>query len=610
MEESVGKLWDRLIVRAAHRRHAAATVRLEAVAGTAGMVFRAFGGAPGVRVVGAPLRAHGARRRWLARIAGTDARAALAACDAEALRLPPEIDYFPDAETNRDLYIWLAALAAVCPPLTAATWFVANQRATRALLARLPGLRLRYRRLVEAALLLRPDPAVLPVAEAAQERAICRALCEPGGWQLPLLPRPARPPQPVPLWLYPAPKTVPAPPAVDTDDGDEAPQTSVDGSNRRYAAERVAPPQKAGGLLLFRFESIFSWAEYIELDRASEEGDAADTAHAAADMEHLSIACDGERTAAALRLDLDLAPATAEADALAGEVLLPEWHYRRCVLEPDRCRVLLSTDATAAPAPLPERLQPLARRLRRQFEQLAPSAIWMKGEPEGEEFDLDSFARHEAARRRGPTAARGLYRARHRRGRDLACLLLADLSLSTEAWVGDGQRTIDVIRDALFLFSEALAASGDRFALYGFSSRRREAVYMRVLKTFDEGYTPAVRGRIAGIRPGYYTRMGAAVRYATRQLAHVPARERLLLLLTDGKPNDVDRYEGRFGIEDTRMALRAAATDGLRPFCVTVDTQAREYLPYVFGTGRYTVIRRPAELPARLPQWYARLTRA
>ena len=112
MEESVGKLWDRLITHAARRNHSAVAVRLEEVMRPAGMMFRAFGGAPGVRLVGAPLRAHTARRSWLARIAGTDARAVFAACDTEVLRLPPAIDLFPHAELNRDLYIWLALARA------------------------------------------------------------------------------------------------------------------------------------------------------------------------------------------------------------------------------------------------------------------------------------------------------------------------------------------------------------------------------------------------------------------------------------------------------------------------------------------------------------------
>jgi nitric oxide reductase NorD protein len=199
------------------------------------------------------------------------------------------------------------------------------------------------------------------------------------------------------------------------------------------------------------------------------------------------------------------------------------------------------------------------------------------------------------------------YRSFQGRERDLACLLLADLSLSTDTWVNNQERVIDVIRDSLFLFSEAMSATGDRFALWGFSSRKRADVRMHCIKGFDERYTDAIRGRIAVIKPGFYTRMGAAVRHATRQLEKEVAGRRLLLLLTDGKPNDLDQYEGRYGIEDTRMALREARRAGLHPFCVTIDDRAGDYLPWLFGSDGYVVIRRPAELPvssACLPALY------
>jgi nitric oxide reductase NorD protein len=110
------------------------------------------------------------------------------------------------------------------------------------------------------------------------------------------------------------------------------------------------------------------------------------------------------------------------------------------------------------------------------------------------------------------------------------------------------------------------------------------------------------------IKPGYYTRMGAAIRHAARLLAEQPAGRRLLLLLTDGKPNDLDKYEGRYGIEDTRHALRQARELGLQPFCVTVDQKAGEYLPHLFGSGGYVVIHKPSQLPRELPLLYARLT--
>ncbi len=168
---------------------------------------------------------------------------------------------------------------------------------------------------------------------------------------------------------------------------------------------------------------------------------------------------------------------------------------------------------------------------------------------------------------------------------------------------------IEVIRDSLFLFSEALAVMGDRFALYGFSSRKRQHVRMQRIKTFSELYNPVVRGRINAIKPGYYTRMGAAVRYTARLLGQQIASRRLLLLLTDGKPNDLDQYEGRYGIEDTRMALLEARREGLYPFCVTIDREAEDYRPYLFGKDGFILIRHPEDLPSQLLLLYSRLTR-
>src|SRR5690606_35967150 len=143
-------------------------------------------------------------------------------------------------------------------------------------------------------------------------------------------------------------------------------------------------------------------------------------------------------------------------------------------------------------------------------------------------------------------------------------LLLADLSLSTDAWINNEERIIDVIRDSLFLFSESLAGTGDRFGLYGFSSRHRAHVRLQHIKAFEEKYDGRVRGRSAAITPGFYTRMGAAIRHATSLLARQAANRRLLLILTDGKPNDLDHYEGRYGIEDTRHAIGEARKQGLQ----------------------------------------------
>ncbi len=228
---------------------------------------------------------------------------------------------------------------------------------------------------------------------------------------------------------------------------------------------------------------------------------------------------------------------------------------------------------------------------------------------EGCEIDLNAYLNYSAARLSGTVPAdQGLYRDFRSGSRDLACLLLADLSLSTDAWVNNHARIIDVIRDSLFLFAEALQATGDRFALYGFSSRYRQEVRFHCLKDFQQPYNAQIRRRIHGIRPGYYTRMGTAIRHASHLLSQQRHSQRLLLLLTDGKPNDLDQYEGRYGIEDTRMALHEARKQGLQPFCVTIDEKAGDYLPHLFGSHGYVLIHNPAQLPRELPLLYMRLT--
>lgn len=275
----------------------------------------------------------------------------------------------------------------------------------------------------------------------------------------------------------------------------------------------------------------------------------------------------------------------------------------------DHCLLRPMLPRDAAPAPLPERLQPLARRLRRQFQALAPERRRRSGETAGPDIDLDRLIRFLAERRGGAAFSEpALYQDWPPGERSLACLTLADLSLSTESWLGETGRVIDVIRDSLLLFAEALAASGDDFGLYGFSSLRRQEVRLQILKDFADRYDDDARGRILAIRPGYYTRMGAAIRQCTRILSERPAQRRLLLLISDGKPNDLDHYEGRYGIEDTRQAVLEARRAGLTPFCVTIDREAGDYLPHLFGRNGYALVRQAERLPQALTRLYASLT--
>ena len=608
MEEYIGALWHKLITGAADKCYPHEAVSLEQISKTAGILFRAWGGDSGLAVKSTTATKHGARRNLLQRIAGSNLTAELTWLDGETLHLPAMIDLFPRRELNRDLYLWLIALAATQSDSTL-PWIQRNQQATLVALARFPGMVSRYRRLVDEVLSMRPLPESLQHGERAQEEVIRAALQNPGSVQH--WPSARRAPQPVRLWLHPNP-----PASMPANGSDAEPQNHQRTNkiknikdDRRHQAERVEMPEgKDSFMMSFRAESILSWAEYIKVNRPTEDDELSDE-RAAEDLDRLSVARDGETTASRIKFDLDL-PCEATDDLPLGDgILLPEWHYKKQQLQPAHCRLQPMLPRNAEPIPLPVHLSATARRLRSQFAALAPSKVWIKGQFDGSELDLDACVQFSADRIGGLQAReQGLYKAHHYRDRDLACLLLADLSLSTDAYVSDQARVIDVIRDTLFLFSEALSATGDRFALYGFSSLKRENIRFNVLKEFEHKYNAEVRGRIASVKPGYYTRMGAAIRHSSQLLVKQAATQRLLLILTDGKPNDLDQYEGRYGVEDTRVAIHEARQMGLRPFCVTIDEKGSNYLPHLFGVNGYVVIRKPSELPRELPLLYAQLT--
>ncbi len=607
MEEYIGRLWHRWVTSIAYPGFPQAVVRLEEMVGLLPLFFRALGGDPGLSVKPASAVAHGARRRLLQGIAGSFKKVELAWQDDAILYLPARIECFPERTLNRDLYLWLTALAA-CDGAADLNWFNRNQRAAQIALDQFPGLRERYRRLVATALPLRPPLARLKATAAARERAVCAALQQPGS--VDRLPEGRYPVYPVPLWLYPQPQNRrPSPVGKDSESGAAGPAYPTTDRRKRRAERTDMPEEKNSILLPLRGESLFSWAEYVRVDRPTDEDTDPSAAQAVDDLEVLAVARDSKPVASRWRFDLDL-PSEQEDDSPLGEgILLPEWHYKKRQLQPDYCRLQPLVARHAAPCELPEPLRRSARRLKQQFQGLTPLRLRLRGQLQGDAPDIDAYVRFYAEHsRQQPWREPGLYQDTRRQSHELACLLLADLSLSTDAWINDQARVIDVIRDSLFLFAEALSASGDQFGLYGFSSVRRHQIRWQVLKDFQQAYNAVVRGRIAAIKPGFYTRMGAAIRYAIRLLVQRQAARRLLLLLTDGKPNDLDQYEGRYGTEDTRMAVLEARRQGLTPFCITIDRQADDYLPHLFGPGGYIVVRRAADLPRELPRLYAQLT--
>lgn len=247
--------------------------------------------------------------------------------------------------------------------------------------------------------------------------------------------------------------------------------------------------------------------------------------------------------------------------------------------------------------------------IRRQFESLRPQRLRLRQQADGEEVDLEACIDAAADALAGASMPPGLYQSTRKARRDLAVLLLIDVSGSTDAWVAGQRRVIDVEREALLLVCLAMNSLAETYGIVAFSGEGPGGVTVRTIKSFEQPYREDVALRIAGLEPERYTRAGAAIRHATSLLMGAPASQRLMLILSDGKPNDIDEYDGRYGVEDMRQAIVEARLQGIFPFCLTIDRQAANYLPAVFGEHQYALLHRAERLPAALLGWLRRLVK-
>ncbi len=611
MEEYIGNLWHQTVTRWADTAHHPHAVRLEDMQKPIGILFRAAGGMGTLRFMAASEQTIGGHRSWLHRIAGSGTRAALSVLESDVLALPPVLAVFNETELNRDLYLWLAMLAASYD--NTGQWVADNVRATQCALTHFSGFAPRYARLLEAQRALRPALSHLAGKAADAEKIILNALSGTSAAAKVLTPKDV-----APVWLWivasePSDAKKSSPPASMLPKPPTTPRSPQATDNKRRRAKKQAYEKPRAPMILpFRAESLLTWDEKIQSNRATDDDEDNNAIAAADDMETLSIADEGETLAARVRFDLDL-PSSAADDAVIGEGhYFPEWDFRSAQLVAEHCCVqeLLATPSATFSPPAP--LRHVARQLRRKLEVLRNAPRCLRGQESGDNIDMDAWVKFQTDSLGGRITHSDtppIYIRNVRGERSLSTLLLADLSQSTDAYANNESRIIDLIRDALYVFGEALSAVGDPFAIWGFSSVRRHNVRMQHIKSFEDRWNTAVCNRVGAIRPGYYTRMGAAIRHATAQLEQRSERKRLLMLLTDGKPNDLDIYEGRYGLEDTRHAIHEARLAGLTPFCVTIDADAHDYLPQIFGKQGYAMMRHPQDLVHQLTKAWGVLAR-
>lgn len=625
-EETIGNLWHRLVGSTGAIRHfPEAGVTFAEVSGALRIMFHGLGGEHGVTLKAArPEVSHhrlDARRRLGLRAE----RVGRSRYDGESLLLPEALDVLPERVLNERLYYWLTAWHAVAGSLPVPAASDDALRAdcarithgittTREVLLRFPGLARHHRGLAAAFLELRPSRRLPPV-EAAVEAVIgghLRAVA--GGGIEPAssppagdAPRGYKPFLPVPLWG----EIEPVRPAAANERDDEGTGGGKGGEHdevarkaRRHQSDRI---EKKGGLIVHRFEKILSWTEFMNLHRDVEDDDEDSARKAADDHDEIGVTQMKRRAATRLKFDLDLAPADAEAERISDVHVYPEWDYRKSRYMAAAARVLerVGEEADAGWVPGPKTARRI-RAVRRQFEGLRPRRETVRRQLDGSELDMDALIRVRADLAAAGEGSDRIYRQVREQARDLSVAVVVDVSRSTETMVEE-RAVIDIEKEALVALAEGIAACGDACAIYAFSSLRRDRVFMPLLKDFDEPTGARVRARIGALKPAFYTRLGAAMRHASAALSKRPSRKRLLLVLTDGKPNDLDCYEGRYGIEDSRKAVFEARQAGHAVFGITVDSRAQSYFPRIFGAGAFAIVSRPERLTSVLPALYRHL---
>lgn len=292
----------------------------------------------------------------------------------------------------------------------------------------------------------------------------------------------------------------------------------------------------------------------------------------------------------------------------------PEWDRAAGVERPEW------TTLRDAPAPVADvgNLEAAIDReagLRRHIARLVRGAkvgrfVRLRRRAEGFELDLDAAIGAAIAMRSRETPDARIFRASERRDRDLAITVLMDVSESTRDPAGEGRTVLDVERLAVALLADALASLDDPFALSAFASSGREDVRFIRIKDFAEPYDVIAKARLAGLESGLSTRLGAALRHAGAELAPVASYRKLLIVLTDGEPSDIDVVGPQDLVEDARLAVLGLKRRGIDTFGVTLDPAGAGSGARIFGAANHIPVKRLGDLPARLSELYFRLARA
>jgi nitric oxide reductase NorD protein len=589
-EESIGRAWDNYLNQKVNKFHENERVYFSDISNSLTIFYHLLGGEKGKELHVTDKRYVETSRTLLQKVSFLGKEFYLTWQDEKSIYLPASFAYFPSKEKNEMLYYWLIAMVTRVD-VNSHNLKEQNIEAITDLTSKYAGFTTFYS---EASDYLSQQFEQLSLINSLEEKSNEDLIND----------------YPNPLWIYPPIVSL----EKERNECDEEELKREQGKDKTDTLEmkkqsnQIDDKKETDGFLAFLPESLMSIFEQVNVDRMEDDTFNEDALYHAEDLDEVTIGKKQANLSARIKMDLDLEPDMTEIYPLGKGHLIDEWDYRKKDYLINYVRIRPQVTLNVVPIELPTRLKKSVRKIQNELDLLELDRIKNDRLPYGDEINIDTWIEYQGHQNKSMHHQQ-FYTSYEKKTRDISTLILADVSLSTEGGITQDVRIIDVIKDGLMVFGEALEKLNDKFAIYSFSSLQNKKVYFNIIKNFKDKYDSLIRGRIDAMQPYYYTRLGAAIRESSKILERQQSSTKLLLIISDGKPNDEDRYDGRYGIEDTKKAIEEVRKKGITPFCITVDLDAKEYLTYLFGRNGYAVVRDGQKLPKVIPEVYINLTK-
>lgn len=389
--------------------------------------------------------------------------------------------------------------------------------------------------------------------------------------------------------------------------------TEIQGRGQLDVRTEAEPEDDGPGheMPIHTFEKAETLEEHSGLSRRTDEDDELrdhEEALQRVNMNH--VLRSRERPRSIYRADVLMESLTLEADDSRnrGGIPYPEWDFKKRLFRENWCRVREGKVEAGDPEWIQETLRRhrgLVLRLKKLLANLAHETLRSKRRPSGPEFDIDALIENRVAWHTGHTPDENVYLEKRRQLHDVGVLVLLDRSYSTDGYI-DERRVLDLIRETMICTGEVLDDFIDEFAVAAFSSDTRHHCAFDLIKTFEESWALA-RSRLGSIAASGYTRIGPALRHAQEKLKRRHSERKVVILITDGRPCDYDRYEGSYGVQDVKHAVAAGRNHGIDTHAFAIETRARETFPAMFTPDHFHVVPKPEALTDSLCDLFARL---